>query len=227
MFWPPPRGAVAPAAVRAPVVTALLGARSVQRSLPPAPLAPLAPPGSPLVQFPDAPGTWAAAGPQGPALPAAGVPDGAAGRFPDRAVGRVFAPGLPAPIHRAAPSRPAAAPPTAEQVFRMVQRIETSATSPNSQPPAAPSPDTGTQAPASTSQGSTSIPAAGQTPAAGAGIPAPSGTATPAPGPVQPGKALPDDIDELARRLYPRLRPYLRRELWHDRERAGLLTDLG
>lgn len=51
-------------------------------------------------------------------------------------------------------------------------------------------------------------------------------TAGPETAPVEPNKALPDDIDELARRLYPRLRPYLRRELWHDRERAGLLTDL-
>ena len=37
--------------------------------------------------------------------------------------------------------------------------------------------------------------------------------------------SVPPDIDELARRLYPRLRPYLKRELWLDRERAGLLAD--
>ena len=27
-------------------------------------------------------------------------------------------------------------------------------------------------------------------------------------------------------RLYPKLRPYLRKDLWLDRERAGLLADL-
>ena len=34
------------------------------------------------------------------------------------------------------------------------------------------------------------------------------------------------DLDDLARRLYPRLRSRLRTELLVDRERAGLLTDL-
>jgi len=43
--------------------------------------------------------------------------------------------------------------------------------------------------------------------------------------PVPAAAAVPPDIDELARRLYPRLRPYLKRELWLDRERAGLLAD--
>ncbi|MGH2706302.1 MAG: hypothetical protein ACRDJ4_14825 [Actinomycetota bacterium] len=38
--------------------------------------------------------------------------------------------------------------------------------------------------------------------------------------------AEPPDLDDLARRLYPKIRPYLRRELWLDRERAGRLTDL-
>lgn len=27
-------------------------------------------------------------------------------------------------------------------------------------------------------------------------------------------------------RLYPKLRPYLRKDLWLDRERSGLLADL-
>lgn len=36
----------------------------------------------------------------------------------------------------------------------------------------------------------------------------------------------PQDLDELAMRLYPKLRPYLRKELWLDRERSGLLADL-
>jgi len=35
------------------------------------------------------------------------------------------------------------------------------------------------------------------------------------------------DMDDLARRLYPKIRPYLKRELWLDRERAGMLADLG
>jgi hypothetical protein len=34
------------------------------------------------------------------------------------------------------------------------------------------------------------------------------------------------DLDDLARRLYPKIRPYLKRELWLDRERAGSLTGL-
>ncbi len=36
----------------------------------------------------------------------------------------------------------------------------------------------------------------------------------------------PADLDELAMRLYPKLRPYLRKDLWLDRERSGLLADL-
>ncbi|MDQ3957017.1 MAG: hypothetical protein M3273_01710, partial [Actinomycetota bacterium] len=31
------------------------------------------------------------------------------------------------------------------------------------------------------------------------------------------------DLDDLARRLYPRIRPYLRKELSIDRERAALV----
>jgi hypothetical protein len=34
------------------------------------------------------------------------------------------------------------------------------------------------------------------------------------------------DLDDLAQRLYPKIRPYLKRELWLDRERAGSLTGL-
>jgi hypothetical protein len=33
------------------------------------------------------------------------------------------------------------------------------------------------------------------------------------------------DLDDLAHRLYPKLRPFLRRELWIGRERAGSATD--
>jgi hypothetical protein len=32
-------------------------------------------------------------------------------------------------------------------------------------------------------------------------------------------------LDDLARKLYPKIRPYLKRELWLDRERAGMLAD--
>jgi hypothetical protein len=35
------------------------------------------------------------------------------------------------------------------------------------------------------------------------------------------------DLDDLARKLYPKIRPYLKKELWLDRERAGLLTSSG
>jgi hypothetical protein len=46
--------------------------------------------------------------------------------------------------------------------------------------------------------------------------------ASPAPSPGGAGS----DLDDLARRLYPKMRPYLKKELWLDRERAGMLTDL-
>ncbi|HEX2295446.1 MAG TPA: hypothetical protein VHN37_09070, partial [Actinomycetota bacterium] len=38
----------------------------------------------------------------------------------------------------------------------------------------------------------------------------------------QESKSEPLDLEDLARRLYPRIRPYLRKELSLDRERAGL-----
>jgi hypothetical protein len=68
--------------------------------------------------------------------------------------------------------------------------------------------------------------------------PAPPPVPVPAPVPVQrvtataPAKEAeqaepePPDLDELAMRLYPKLRPYLRKDLWLDRERSGLLADL-
>jgi len=43
--------------------------------------------------------------------------------------------------------------------------------------------------------------------------------------PVEAASAPELDLDVLARRLYPRLRPYLRKELWVGRERAGAITD--
>jgi hypothetical protein len=36
----------------------------------------------------------------------------------------------------------------------------------------------------------------------------------------------PEELDDLAKRLYPRIRPYLRKDLWLDRERSGRLADL-
>ncbi|MEA2567080.1 MAG: hypothetical protein QOD49_2257, partial [Actinomycetota bacterium] len=46
-----------------------------------------------------------------------------------------------------------------------------------------------------------------------------------APAPATAGGGT-QDLDELAQRLYPKIRPYLKRELWLDRERAGSLTGL-
>ncbi len=56
--------------------------------------------------------------------------------------------------------------------------------------------------------------------------PAPAASSAPAPAPGAPG-APGGDLDELARKLYPKIRPYLKKELWLDRERAGMLTDSG
>ncbi len=44
--------------------------------------------------------------------------------------------------------------------------------------------------------------------------------------PAAPGGSAGGDIEEMARRLYEPLSARLRAELWQDRERAGLLTDL-
>ena len=54
----------------------------------------------------------------------------------------------------------------------------------------------------------------------------PPAAAAPAPGAPGAG-ASSGDLDDLARRLYPKIRPYLKKELWLDRERAGLLMDSG
>lgn len=50
-------------------------------------------------------------------------------------------------------------------------------------------------------------------------------TAAPTPEPAPP-QGDPLDLDDLARRLYPRMKPLLQKDLWLDRERAGLLADL-
>ncbi|WP_344809070.1 hypothetical protein [Microlunatus ginsengisoli] len=56
---------------------------------------------------------------------------------------------------------------------------------------------------------------------------APASAAAPAGGAAAPGgPASGSDIEEMARRLYEPLSARLRAELWQDRERAGLLTDL-
>ena len=47
----------------------------------------------------------------------------------------------------------------------------------------------------------------------------------PAPAPAAAG-AGPTDVEELARRLFDPLAARLKAELWLDRERAGLVTDL-
>jgi hypothetical protein len=54
--------------------------------------------------------------------------------------------------------------------------------------------------------------------------PTPAATSTPGGGPLAGGSD--KDLDELARRLYDRIRRRLSRELLADRERAGILTDL-
>jgi hypothetical protein len=61
-------------------------------------------------------------------------------------------------------------------------------------------------------------------------LPAPASQA----GPQQAAQAAPAapaeqppplNLDQLAHQLYPKLRPYLRRELWVGRERSGTVTD--
>ncbi len=67
-----------------------------------------------------------------------------------------------------------------------------------------------------------------------AAAPPPQPAPTPAPVPVKRTSVSPPprqdpsppDLDELAMRLYPRLCPYLRKDLWLDRERSGMLADL-
>ena len=64
----------------------------------------------------------------------------------------------------------------------------------------------------------------------GAGTPAGAGSSTSsaAPGgPAAPAAPLSGaELEEMARRLYEPLSARLRAELWQDRERSGLLTDL-
>jgi hypothetical protein len=56
--------------------------------------------------------------------------------------------------------------------------------------------------------------------------PPPVDTAPSPSAPGTPGAQGTQDLDDLAQRLYPKIRPYLKRELWLDRERAGSLTGL-
>jgi hypothetical protein len=70
-------------------------------------------------------------------------------------------------------------------------------------------------------------PAEARPPDAGAPGPPPvEAAAAPAPPPA-PGTAAAPDLDDLARRLYDRIRARLRAELRLDLERAGMLTRLG
>ena len=55
----------------------------------------------------------------------------------------------------------------------------------------------------------------------------PTITASAAPTPAAAAGGAGGDLDDLARKLYPKIRPYLKKELWLDRERAGLLTNSG
>lgn len=57
--------------------------------------------------------------------------------------------------------------------------------------------------------------------------PTAEGTSTPAPAPAPGGAGAGGDLDDLARRLYDRIRDQLKRELRLDRERHGMLTDIG
>jgi hypothetical protein len=54
--------------------------------------------------------------------------------------------------------------------------------------------------------------------------PAPAPTAAPPAAPAGPMSS--SELEEMARRLYEPLSARLRAELWQDRERSGLLTDL-
>jgi hypothetical protein len=59
-----------------------------------------------------------------------------------------------------------------------------------------------------------------------AAAPAPAPSAAPA-GPAAPAAPMSGaELEEMARRLYEPLSARLRTELWQDRERSGLLTDL-
>jgi hypothetical protein len=90
-------------------------------------------------------------------------------------------------------------------------------------PPEAPAaPEAGTPAPAPADPGPPPTVQRADAPAAAAG-PAPAG---PAPGGAA-GLPAGADLDELARRLYGRIRLHLRDELRRDRERAGSLIDTG
>ena len=64
-----------------------------------------------------------------------------------------------------------------------------------------------------------------ETAAPAAGTPAPAAVA-PASGAPASGASAGADVDELARRLFEPLSARLRAELWLDRERAGLVTDV-
>lgn len=55
----------------------------------------------------------------------------------------------------------------------------------------------------------------------------PGAGATPAGGAAPGAGDKPAELDELAKKLYERIRTRLKAELRLDRERAGLLTDLG
>lgn len=69
--------------------------------------------------------------------------------------------------------------------------------------------------------------AASPTAEAPAASPEPAAATTPAAATPPAAGGKPAELDELAKKLYERIRTRLKAELRLDRERAGLLTDLG
>lgn len=63
-------------------------------------------------------------------------------------------------------------------------------------------------------------------PSGGTGAPAGGAGGEAASGPAAPGKPAGPDIDDLVRKLFDPLSARLKTELWLDRERAGMVTDL-
>jgi hypothetical protein len=77
--------------------------------------------------------------------------------------------------------------------------------------------------------GSAAVQRGGEPAAAPAAAPASAGAPAPGGAPDashQPGQGGGDDVDELSRKLYDRIRDRLKAELYLDRERAGQLSDL-
>ncbi len=192
-------------AVTAPATEAVLAQRQpIRPSLEPPPL-PGGPPARPAVGRHDPlPAAPSAHPPSAPPVPGA-----------NRAIATAQRLGAPA-----SPDRPAAAPPLPAGGHGEVTYLFPPV------PGAAPAAATAsTRAPLAAVQRQDE--GGGGAPSAAASPP----SVTPAPAATPPGGAAPGtsdaDLDELGRRLYPRIRDHLKAELTIDRERAGLLNDLG